>query len=68
MLNWYDLETRADQVREELAVAEITARHFEAAGLDDEGETTTIRRKLAGALISLGAKIDGEALTATRAA
>jgi hypothetical protein len=68
MLNWYDLETRADTVLEEIAVAEITARHLEEAGVDEESESTTIRRKLAGAFISLGAKIDREALETTRAA
>ena len=68
MLNWYDLESRADVVLEELAVAELTARKFEEAGLDEEGEGTTIRRKLASAFINLGTKIDGEALATTRAA
>ena len=68
MLNWYDLESRADVVLEELAVAEITARQYEEAGLDEESEGTTIRRKVADAFISLGAKIDREALASTRAA
>ncbi len=60
MLNWYDLENRADSVLEEIALAEVTARNIEAAGEDNEA--TTIRRKLADAFISLGAKIDREAL------
>jgi hypothetical protein len=68
MLNWYDLESRADVVLEEIALAEVTARAIEQAGLDEDPESTTIRRKLAGAFISLGARIDREALATTRAA
>ena len=67
MLNWYDLESRADVVSEELAVAAETARLLEEMGLDEE-EGTTMRRKLADAFVSLGGKIDREALTTTRAA
>jgi len=67
MLDWYDLENRADTVSDELAMAEVTARHMEEAGYveDEEGG---IRRMLANAFISLGAKIDREALETTRAA
>ena len=68
MLNWYDLENRADVVNEEIAVAGETARLMEEIGFDDESESTTIRRKLADAFISLGGKIDREALETTRAA
>ena len=67
MLNWYDLENRADVVTEEIAVAGETARQMEAAGLDTD-EATTIRRMLADAFINIGAKIDREALAETRAA
>jgi hypothetical protein len=67
MLNWYDLENRADAVSEEILVAGETARQLEEAGMDGE-EATTIRRMLADAFINLGAKIDREALETTRAA
>jgi len=68
MLNWYDLENRADTVTEEIAVAELTARQMEKAGYEDDGEANGIRRMLADAFISIGAKIDREALETTRAA
>ena len=68
MLNWYDLESRADVVSEEIAVAGETARILEEMGYDEEGESTTMRRKLADAFVSLGGKIDREALAANRAA
>ena len=68
MLNWYDLENRADAISDELVAAELTARQMEEAGYDEEGESTTIRRMLADAFISIGAKIDREALATTRAA
>ena len=67
MLDWYDLENRADTVSEELAMAEVTARHLEAAGYDED-EEGGIRRMLANAFISIGAKIDREALETTRTA
>ena len=66
MLDWYDLENRADTVNEELALAEITARHLEEAGYDEE--ESTFLRMLASAFITIGAKIDREALETTRAA
>jgi len=68
MLNWYDLENRADAISDELMAAELTARQMEEAGYDEEGESSTIRRMLADAFISIGAKIDREALETTRAA
>jgi hypothetical protein len=68
MLNWYDLENRADAISEELVAAELTARQMEEAGYEEDGESSTIRRKLADAFISIGAKIDREALETTRAA
>ena len=68
MLNWYDLENRADAISDELMAAELTARQMEEAGYDEEGESSTIRRMLADAFISIGAKIDREALATTRVA
>jgi uncharacterized membrane-anchored protein YjiN (DUF445 family) len=69
MLDWYDLENRADVVSAEIALAGKTWRQLEEAGVDDEAmESTTIRRKLADAFISLGVRIDREALATTRAA
>jgi hypothetical protein len=68
MLNWYDLENRADAISDELVAAELTARQMEEAGYDEEAESSTMRRKLADAFISIGAKIDREALATTRAA
>ena len=67
MLDWYDLENRADVVSEELALAEVTARHLEEAG-DEESDAGPIRRMLASAFITIGAALDREALEATRAA
>ena len=67
MLDWYDLENRADTVSEELAMAEVTARHLEEAGYDEDDEGG-IRRMLANAFINIGATIDREALATTRAA
>ena len=67
MLDWYDLENRADVVSEELAMAEVTARHLEEAGYDEDYDAGTIRRMLASAFITIGAKLDREALE-TRAA
>ena len=67
MLDWYDLENRADTLSDELALAEVTARHLEAAGYEEDDEGG-IRRMLANAFINLGAKIDREALETTRAA
>ena len=61
MLDWYDLENRADVVSEELALAEVTARHLEEAG-DEDYDAGTIRRMLASAFITIGAKLDREAL------
>lgn len=68
MLNWYELENRADTVSEEIAVAEVTARLMEQAGIEEDREAGTLRRMLADAFISIGAKIDREALETTRAA
>jgi hypothetical protein len=68
MLNWYDLENRADAISDELVAAELTARQMEEAGYDEEGESSTIRRMLADAFISIGAKIDREALETKSAA
>jgi hypothetical protein len=67
MLNWYDLESRAGVVLEEIAVAEVTARAIEEAGIDYD-ESSTFRRMVADAFISIGARIDREALATTRAA
>ena len=68
MLNWYDLENRADVVTEELAMAEVTARHMEEAGFDEESEAGTFRRMLASAFVSIGTKLDRDVLEPTRAA
>jgi hypothetical protein len=68
MLNWYDLENRADVVTDELAMAEVTARHMEAAGYDEDNEAGTFRRMLASAFVSIGTKLDRDVLEPTRAA
>jgi hypothetical protein len=67
MLDWYDLENRADTVSEELAMAEVTARHLEEAGYDEDDEGG-IRRMLANAFVSIGTKLDRDVLETTRAA
>ena len=63
MLNWYQLEETAELAQRRLAIAGETANMLEEIGVLETGEERApIRRRLANAFISIGARIDPEAV------
>ena len=69
MLNWYELEETAGLAQQTIADAGDNAMRLEEAGMfaQDE-ESSGIRRAVASAFISLGARIDRQALADEQAA
>ena len=63
MLNWYQLEETAELAQRRLAIAGETANMLEELGvLENSEERAPMRRRLANAFISIGARIDPEAI------
>ena len=63
MLDWYQLEEMAGLAQRRIAIAGENAAILEEIGvLDDLEERAPMRRRLANAFISIGTRIDRDAL------
>jgi hypothetical protein len=62
-----DLESRVDEIRRQMTDLDLRARERMALMEERDGEQSGLRRRIATALISLGSRIDPEAVDASSA-